>query len=164
MRIVIELKKDANTGVVLNNLYKYTQLEDSFGVIMIALVNNKPEILNLKQVLEQYLKHQKEVVTRRTQFELDKAEKRAHLLEGLRIALDNIDEVIRIIRNSYDNAKSKLMERFGLSEVQTQAILEMQLRRLQGLEYEKLTKNIGIDGKIKEYKAILLDETLLCMV
>ncbi len=162
MRIVIELKKDANTAVVLNNLYKYTQLEDSFGVIMIALVNNKPEVLNLKQVLEEYLKHQKEVVTRRTQFELDKAEKRAHLLEGLRIALDNIDEVIRIIRNSYDDAKSKLMERFGLSEVQTQAILEMQLRRLQGLEHEKIDKEYReLMEKIKEYKAILSDETLL---
>ncbi|NDO46263.1 DNA gyrase subunit A [Clostridium sp. MD294] len=162
MRIVIELKKDANTGVVLNNLYKYTQLEDSFGVIMIALVNNKPEVLNLKQVLEQYLKHQKEVVTRRTQFELDKAEKRAHLLEGLRIALDNIDEVIRIIRSSYDDAKSKLMEKFGLSEIQTQAILEMQLRRLQGLEYEKIDKEYReLTEKIKEYKAILSDETLL---
>lgn len=162
MRIVIELKKDANTSVVLNNLYKYTQLEDSFGVIMIALVNNKPELLNLKQVLEEYLKHQKEVVTRRTQFDLDKAEKRAHLLEGLRIALNNIDEVIRIIRNSYDNAKIKLMERFGLSEVQSQAILEMQLRRLQGLEHEKIDKEYNeLMEKIKEYQSILADEKLL---
>ncbi len=162
MRIVIELKKDANTSVVLNNLYKYTQLEDSFGVIMIALVNNKPEVLNLKQVLEEYLKHQKNVVTRRTQFDLDKAEKRAHILEGLRIALDNIDEVIRIIRNSYDDAKLKLMERFGLSDVQTQAILEMQLRRLQGLEHEKIDKEYNeLMEKIKGYKAILSDENLL---
>ena len=162
MRIVIELKKDANTSVVLNNLYKYTQLEDSFGVIMIALVNNKPEILNLKQVLEEYLKHQKNVVTRRTQFDLDKAEKRAHILEGLRIALDNIDEVIRIIRSSYDDAKLKLMERFGLSDVQTQAILEMQLRRLQGLEHEKIDKEYNeLMEKIKGYKAILSNENLL---
>ena len=143
MRIVIELKKDANTSVVLNNLYKYTQLEESFGVIMIALVNNKPEILNLKQILEEYLKHQKEVITRRTQFDLEKAEKRAHILQGLRIALDNIDEVIHIIRSSYDDAKAKLMEHFGLSEVQSQAILEMQLRRLQGLEHEKIDKEIS---------------------
>ena len=162
MCIVIELKKDANANVILNNLYKYTQLEDSFGVIMIALVNNKPELLNLKQILEEYLKHQKEVVTRRTQFDLDKAEKRAHLLEGLRIALNNIDEVIRIIRNSYDNAKTKLMERFGLSEVQSQAILEMQLRRLQGLEHEKIDKEYNeLMEKIKEYQSILADEKLL---
>lgn len=162
MRIVIELKKDANTSVVLNNLYKYTQLEESFGVIMIALVQNRPEVLNLKQVLEEYLKHQKDVVTRRTQFELDKAEKRAHILEGLKIALDNIDEVIRIIRNSYDDGKLKLMERFGLSDVQAQAILEMQLRRLQGLEHEKIDKEYReLLEKIKEYKAILSDENLL---
>ena len=162
MRIDIELKKDANTSVVLNNLYKYTQLEESFGVIMIALVENRPEVLNLKQVLEEYLKHQKDVVTRRTQFELDKAEKRAHILEGLKIALDNIDEVIRIIRNSYDDGKLKLMERFGLSDVQAQAILEMQLRRLQGLEHEKIDKEYReLLEKIKEYKAILSDENLL---
>ncbi len=165
MRIVIELKKDANTSVVLNNLYKYTQLEESFGVIMIALVNNKPEILNLKQILEEYLKHQKEVITRRTQFDLEKAEKRAHILQGLRIALDNIDEVIHIIRSSYDDAKAKLMEHFGLSEVQSQAILEMQLRRLQGLEHEKIDKEYQeLMEKIKEYQAILADETLLYAV
>ncbi len=162
MRIVIELKKDANAGVVLNNLYKYTQLEESFGVIMIALVKNRPEVLNLKQVLEEYLKHQKEVVTRRTQFDLDKAEKRAHILEGLKIALDHIDEVIRIIRSSYDDGKIKLMERFEFSEVQAQAILEMQLRRLQGLEHEKIDKEYReLLEKIKEYKAILSDESLL---
>lgn len=165
LRIVIELKKDANTSVVLNNLYKYTQLEESFGVIMIALVNNKPEILNLKQILEEYLKHQKEVITRRTQFDLEKAEKRAHILQGLRIALDNIDEVIHIIRSSYDDAKAKLMEHFGLSEVQSQAILEMQLRRLQGLEHEKIDKEYQeLMEKIKEYQAILADETLLYAV
>ncbi len=165
MRIVIELKKDANTSVVLNNLYKYTQLEESFGIIMIALVNNKPEVLNLKQVLEEYLKHQKDVVTRRTQFDLEKAEKRAHILQGLRIALDNIDEVIHIIRNSYDDAKTRLMERFGLSEIQSQAILEMQLRRLQGLEHEKIDKEYQeLMEKIKEYRAILADENLLYAV
>ena len=162
MRIVIELKKDVNANVVLNNLYKYTQMQDSFGVIMLALVDNKPAVLNLKQMLELYLKHQEDVVTRRTQFDLDKAEKRAHILEGLRIALDHIDEVIRTIRESYDNAKEQLMERFQLSDVQAQAILEMQLRRLQGLEKEKIENEYReLVEKIKELKAILADEKLL---
>ncbi len=162
MRVVIELKKDVNSNVILNQLYKFTQMEESFGVIMLALVDGKPATLNLKQVLEYYLEHQKDVVTRRTQFDLNKAEKRAHILEGLRIALDNIDEVIQIIRTSYDNAKARLMERFGLSEVQSQAILEMQLRRLQGLEHEKIENEYReLMEKIKEYRAILADENLL---
>lgn len=162
MKIVVELKKDVNANVVLNQLYKYTQLEESFGVIMLALVDGKPATLNLKEVLEHYIEHQKDVVTRRTQFDLNKAEKRAHILEGLRIALDNIDEVIRIIRTSYDNAKARLMERFGLSEVQSQAILEMQLRRLQGLEKEKIEKEYReLMEKIKDLRAILADENLL---
>jgi DNA gyrase subunit A len=162
MRIVIELKKDVNSNVILNQLYKYTQMEESFGVIMLALVDGKPATLNLKQVLEQFLNHQKDVITRRTRFDLNKAEKRAHILEGLRIALDNIDEVIRIIRTSYDNAKARLMERFGLSEVQSQAILEMQLRRLQGLEHEKIENEYReLMEKIKELRAILADENLL---
>ena len=151
IQIIIELKKDANANVILNQLYKYTQLQESFGAIMIALVNGKPAVLNLQQMLSEYLKHQEEVVTRRTKFNLDKAEKRAHILEGLRIAISNIDEVIRIIRTSYDNAKERLMERFGLSEIQAQAILEMQLRRLQGLEHEK----------IAYYKSLLADEAKL---
>ena len=162
MRIVIELKKDVNSNVILNQLYKFTQMEESFGVIMLALVDGKPATLNLKQVLEQFLNHQKDVVTRRTRFDLNKAEKRAHILEGLRIALDNIDEVIHIIRTSYDNAKARLMERFGLSEVQSQAILEMQLRRLQGLEHEKIENEYReLMEKIKELRAILADENLL---
>ena len=138
IKIIIELKKDVNANVILNQLYKFTQLQESYGAIMIALVNGKPQVLNLKQILEEYLKHQEDVVTRRTQFDLDKAQKRAHILEGLRIAIDNIDEVISIIRTSYDNAKERLMERFSLSDVQAQAILDMQLKRLQGLEHEKI--------------------------
>ncbi len=120
IKIIIELKKDTNANVILNQLYKYTQLQETFGVIMIALVNGKPEVLTLKKILEEYLKHQEDVVTRRTKFDLDKAQKRAHILEGLRIAIDNIDEVIQIIRTSYDNAKERLMERFSLSDVQHQ--------------------------------------------
>ena len=162
IRIVIEVKKDANANVILNQLYKYTQLQESFGAIMLALVDGKPVILNLKQMLAEYLKHQEIVVTRRTRFDLDKAEKRAHILEGLRIAIDNIDEVIRIIRSSYDNAKERLMERFGLSELQAQAILEMQLRRLQGLEKEKIDAEYAeLQKKIAYYKTILADEKLL---
>jgi len=162
MRIVIELKKDINANVILNQLYKYTQLEESFGVIMIALVDGKPATLNLKEVLTYYLKHQVEVVTRRTQFDLEKARKRAHILDGLRIALDYIDEVIKIIRSSYDNAKEKLMERFGLSELQSQAILEMQLRRLQGLEHEKIDKEYNeLMEKITYYNSLLASEDLL---
>ena len=162
IRIIIDLKKDANANVILNQLYKYTQLQDSFGAIMLALVDGKPAVPNLKQMLEEYLKHQEQVVTRRTRFDLDKAEKRAHILEGLRIAIDNIDEVIHIIRTSYDNAKERLMERFGFSELQAQAILEMQLRRLQGLEHEKIDAEYReLQEKIAYYKTILADEKLL---
>jgi DNA gyrase subunit A len=138
MRIVIELKRDANPQILLNRLYKHTQLQESYSMIMIALVNGEPKLLNLRQILEEYLKHQKDVVTRRCLFELKKAEARAHILEGLRIALDHIDEVIRLIRESYNDARERLMDRFGLSEIQAQSILEMQLRRLQGLEREKI--------------------------
>ena len=140
MRIVIELKKDANPNVVLNLLFKHTKMQDTFGVIMLALVNNEPHILNLKQILTHYITFQKEVVTRRTIFELEKAQARAHILEGLRIALDNIDEVINIIRGSKTGeiAKNTLIERFGLSEKQALAILEMRLRRLTGLERDKI--------------------------
>lgn len=162
IQIIIELKKDANANVILNQLYKYTQLQESFGAIMIALVNGKPAVLNLQQMLSEYLKHQEEVVTRRTKFNLDKAEKRAHILEGLRIAISNIDEVIRIIRTSYDDAKERLMERFGLSEIQAQAILEMQLRRLQGLEHEKIDAEYkDLQEKIAYYKSLLADEAKL---
>ena len=138
VRVVIELKKDANAQVVLNQLYKNTQMQTSFGVIMLALVNGEPKILTLRQCLDYYLEHRKDVTLRRTQFELDKALARAHILEGLRIAIDNIDEVIQIIRSSYDNAKERLMERFGLSDIQAQAILDMRLRTLQGLQREKI--------------------------
>ncbi|MBR5590269.1 MAG: DNA gyrase subunit A, partial [Anaerotignum sp.] len=162
IKIIIEVKKDANANVILNQLYKYTSLQESFGANMLALVDGKPVVLNLKQALEEYLKHQENVVTRRTRFDLDKAEKRAHILEGLRIAIDNIDEVIRIIRTSYDNAKERLMERFGLSDVQAQAILEMQLRRLQGLEKEKIDAEYAeLQKKIAYFKMILADRKLM---
>ena len=131
MRIVVELKRDANPNVVLNRLYKHTQLQVSYSMIMLALVDGQPKVLNIHEILSEYLKHQKIVLTRRTQYDLKKAEARAHILEGLRIALDNIDEIIRIIRGSYNNAKQKLMDAFGLSEIQTQAILDMKLSRLQ---------------------------------
>ncbi len=131
MRIVIELKRDANPQITLNRLYKHTQLQESYSMIMIALVDGRPKVLNLYDILSEYLKFQKEVVTRRTQFDLKKAEARAHILEGLRIALDNIDEIIKIIRSAYNDAREKLMERFGLSEIQAQAILDMRLARLQ---------------------------------
>ncbi len=162
IKITIDLKKDVNANVVLNQLYQYTQLQESFGVIMLALVDGRPEVLNLKTALEEYLKHQEDVVRRRTQFDLDKAERRAHILEGLRIALDHIDEVIRTIRESYDDAKERLMERFQLSEIQSQAILEMQLRRLQGLEHEKIDAEYqDLLQKIQYYKSILADEAVL---
>ena len=164
MRIVIELKKDANANVVLNTLYKHTQLQDSFGVIMLALVNNVPTVLNLKQMLELYLKHQEEVVTRRTKYDLNKAEERAHILQGLLIALDHIDEVISIIRSSKNvaEAKERLIAQFGLSEAQAQAIVDMRLRALTGLEREKLENEYKeLMAKIAEYKAILADEKLL---
>ena len=162
IKIIIELKKDVNANVILNQLYKFTSLQESYGAIMIALVDGKPKTLTLKEILEEYLKHQEEVVTRRTKFDLDKAEKRAHILEGLRIAIDNIDEVIQIIRTSYDNAKERLMERFGLSDVQAQAILDMQLKRLQGLEHEKIDEEYRqLMALIKSLKEILADENKL---
>ena len=164
MRICIELRKDVNANVIMNQLYKHTQLQDSFGVIMLALVNNQPKVMNLKDVLTYYIKHQEEVVTRRTQYDLNKAEERDHILQGLLIALDNIDEVIRIIRGSANTqaAKEGLIERFGLTEVQAQAIVDMRLRALTGLEREKLEQeHAELLKKIEEYKAILADETLL---
>ena len=162
MRIVIELKRDANPQITLNQLYKHTQMQDNFSCIMIALVDGQPKLLNLYDMLSEYIKFQKEVVTRRTQFDLEKAEARAHILEGLRIALDNIDEIIKIIRNSYNDAKEKLMECFGLSAIQAQAILDMRLARLQGLEREKLDKEYSeLMDRIAYYRAILSDEAML---
>lgn len=158
-RIVIELKKDTNPNVILNRLYKHTALQTSFSMIMLALVDGEPKILNLKQILEEYLKHQKVVVTRRTRFDLAKAEARAHILEGLLIALDNIDEVIATIRSAYNDAKEKLMIRFGLSEIQAQAILDMRLAKLQGLEREKLKNEYDeLQKRIAYYKSLLADE------
>jgi DNA gyrase subunit A len=157
MRIVIELKRDANPQILLNRLFKHTQLQESYSMILIALVNGEPKMLNLQQILTEYLKHQKEVVTRRCIFERKKAEARAHILEGLRIALDNIDEVIRIIRESYNDARERLMERFGLSEIQTQSILEMQLRRLQGLEREKIDNEYAELQKLIAYLTAILE-------
>lgn len=162
MRIVIELKKDANPQITLNRLYKHTQLQDTYSMIMIALVNGEPKVLNLYDILHEYLKHQKDVMTRRTQFDLNKAEARAHIVEGLRIALDNIDEIIKIIRSSYNDAKGKLMERFNLSEIQSQAILDMRLARLQGLEREKLENEYNeLMEKIAYYNSLLADEKML---
>ena len=164
MRIVIELRKDANANVILNQLYKHTQLQDSFGVIMLALVNNEPKVMNLLDMLTYYLKHQEDVVTRRTKYDLDKAEERDHILQGLLIALDHIDEVIQIIRSSQTTqiAKERLIERFELSEAQAQAIVDMRLRALTGLEREKLeNEHKELMAKIAELKAILADEKLL---
>jgi len=164
MHVVVELKRDANPNVVLNQLYKHTQLQDSFGINMLALVNNEPKVLNLKEVLEHYLNHQIEVVTRRTKYDLKKAEERAHILEGLLKALDFIDEVIKVIRasNSTADAKLNLMERFGFSEVQSQAIVDLRLRALTGLEREKLESEFNeLQETIKELKALLADEKLL---
>lgn len=164
MRICIELRRDANANVILNQLYKHTQLQDTFGVIMIALVNNEPKVLNLYQMLDYYLMHQKEVVTRRTKYDLNKAEERAHILQGLLIALDNIDEVISIIRSSRTTveAKERLIERFALTDVQAQAIVDMRLRALTGLEREKLEAEYKeLMEKIAELKAILADEKKL---
>jgi len=138
MRMVIELKRDVNANVILNQLYKYTQLQETFSIIMLAIVGKEPKVLNLKEVLYHYLEFQKDVITRRTRFDLNKAEARAHILEGLRIALDHIDAIIKLIRESYDDAKPRLMESFNLSDVQAQAILDMRLARLQGLEREKI--------------------------
>lgn len=165
MRIVIELRRDASPHVVLNRLYKHSQLEDTFGVIMLALVDNEPKVMNLKEVLNHYLDHQKEVVLRRTRFELRKAEERAHILEGYRIALNNIDEIIAIIRAAYDDAKERLMDRFGLSERQAVAILDMQLRRLSGLEREKIDQEYAeLMKTIERLKAILGDMNLVYQI
>ena len=164
MRINIELRRDANANVVLNQLYKHTQLQDTFGVIMLALVNNEPKTLNLKEMLTYYIRHQEDVVTRRTKYELNKAEERAHILQGLLIALDNIDEVICIIRGSENTqaAKAGLIERFALSDAQAQAIVDMRLRTLTGLEREKLEAEYKeLMKRIEEYRAILADENLL---
>ncbi|HIX16335.1 MAG TPA: DNA gyrase subunit A [Candidatus Hungatella pullicola] len=164
MRICIELRRDVNANVVLNQLIKHTQLQDTFGVIMLALVNDEPKVLNLLQMLNYYLDHQKDVVTRRTRYDLNKAEERAHILEGLLIALDHIDEVIRIIRGSANvqAAKTELMERFALSDAQAQAIVDMRLRALTGLEREKLENEYKeLEAKIAELKAILADEKKL---
>ena len=164
MRMVIELKKDANPQVVLNNLFKQTALQSNFSIIMLALVDNQkqPKILSLRQILDEYLKYQEEVLTRRTQYDLRKAQERAHLLEGLLIAQDNIDEVIHIIRSSYDNAKQNLMERFNLDDVQAQAICDMRLIALQGLNREKLEAEYReLEEKIAYYQELLSDETKL---
>ena len=164
MRVVIELKRDANPQVVLNRLYAQTALQTTFGVNMLALVNNQtqPRILSLRHVLDEYLAFQEEVITRRTKYDLKKAEDRAHILEGLLIAQDNIDEVIAIIRSSYDDAKERLMARFGLSEIQAQTILDMRLKALQGLEREKLqTEYDELLKRIEWFKQVLADESLL---
>ncbi len=164
MRIVIEIKRDANGNIVLNQLYKNTQMQDTFGAIMLAIVDGTPKILNLKEILQHYITFQEEVIRRRTIFDKKKAEARAHILEGLRIALDNIDEIIRIIRESYNDAKTRLMERFGLSDVQAQAILDMRLARLQGLErekidneYKELMEKIAYFTKVLESEKMVLD-------
>ena len=167
MRIVIELKRDVNANIVLNNLYKHSQMEETFSVIMLALVNGQPKVLNLKQILYHYVQHQKDVVTRRTKFELNKAEARAHILEGLRIALDNIDAVISLIRGSKttQEAKSGLMEKFGLTDIQAQAILDMRLQRLTGLERDKIEAEYEeLIKKINRLKEILANERLLLNV
>ncbi len=167
MRIVIELKRDANPKVVLNNLYKQTQLQATFGIINLALVNGEPKVLNLKEMLYHYLEHQKEIVTRRTQYDLTKAEDRAHIVEGLKIALDNIDQIIKIIRAASDDqsAKSALMENFALSEKQAQAILDMRLRRLTGLERDKLEEEYEeLIKLINRYREILASERLILNV
>ena len=166
-RVVIEVRRDANANVILNQLYKHTQLQDSFGVIMLALVDGEPKVLNLLQMLDEYLKHQKDVVTRRTKFELNKAEERAHIIKGLLIALDNIDEVIKIIRGSRTtaDAKKNLIEKFGLSDAQSQAIVDMRLRQLTGLAREDLEAEYAdLMAKIDYLKSILADENKLLTV
>ena len=161
-RVVIELKRDANAQVILNQLYKHTQMQETFGAIMLALVNGEPKILTLKEMLECYINHRKDVILRRTQFDLDKALARAHILEGLKIALDNIDEVIEIIRSSYDDPKERLMERFGLSDVQAQAILDMRLKTLSGLQREKIEEEYEELMKlIAHLREILASEKLV---
>ncbi|WP_066072493.1 DNA gyrase subunit A [Alkalithermobacter thermoalcaliphilus] len=167
LRIVIEIKKDSNANVVLNKLYKHSQLEDSFSIIMLALVNGEPKVINLKSMLYHYLEHQKDVITRRTKFDLKKAEERAHILEGFKIALDNIDEVINIIKRSENSqvAKASLIDRFSFSEVQAQAILDMRLHRLTGLEREKIEEEYkNLLEKIAYLKQILEDESMLLSV
>lgn len=165
VRVVIELKRDANANVILNQLYKFTQMQITFGIIMLALVNGEPKILTLRQCLDYYIDHRKNVVVRRTQFELDKALARAHILEGLRIAIDNIDEVINIIRNSYDDAKEKLMDRFGLSDIQAQAILDMRLKTLSGLQREKIEEEYKqLMELIAHLREILNSERLVCEI
>ncbi|MDD3706277.1 MAG: DNA gyrase subunit A, partial [Clostridiaceae bacterium] len=167
MRVVIELKRDANANIILNQLYKHTQMQDTFSIIMIALVNGQPKVLSLKSVITHYIDHQKDVVTRRTQYELKKAEARAHILEGLRIALDNIDEIIDILRNSKNvaEAKEKMMSRFGLSEIQAEAIAEMKLKSLTGLERGKIEDEyLSVIKNIEYYKSLLTNEQKLLMV
>ena len=162
VRVVIELKKDVNPKVMLNRLYKHTELETNISIIMIALVDGRPQLLNIHDILTEYIKHQKEVLTRRTKFDLAKAEARAHILEGYRIALDHIDEIIKTIRESYDDAKEQLMKKFGLSAIQAQAILDMQLKRLQGLERDRIEAEYQeLLKKIAYYKSLLADEHLL---
>ena len=162
MRIVIEVKRDVSANIVLNNLFKNTQMQETFGAIMIALVNNEPKVLNLKEILENYVKFQEDVITRRTRFDLAKAQARAHILEGLLIALENIDEVIKVIRSSYDDARAKLMETFSLSEKQAQAILDMRLARLQGLEKEKIDDEYSeLLKKIEYYNEVLQNEDMV---
>ncbi len=166
-RLVIELRRDVNPSIILNQLFKHTEMQTTFGVIMLALVNGEPKVLNLRDLLVLYLDHQKEVVTRRTRYDLNKAEERAHILEGLLIALDNIDEVIQIVRSSQNTqeAKTRLMERFGLTDPQSQAIVDMRIRQLTGLEREKIEQEYAeLVEKIAEYKAILADEKRLLMV
>ena len=162
VRIVIELKRDTNAQVVLNQLYKHTQMQDTFGIIMLALVNGEPKILTLRQCLDCYIDHRKTVILRRTQFDLDKALARAHILEGLKIALDNIDEVINIIRSSYDDPKEKLMERFKLTDIQAQAILDMRLKTLSGLQREKIEEEYNELMKLIAYlREVLSSEKLV---
>lgn len=162
VRIVIELKRDARAQVILNQLYKHTQMQETFGIIMLALVDGEPKVLTLRECLDEYIKHRKQVVLRRTKFELDKAEARAHILEGLKIAIDNIDEVIKIIRGAYDDAKERLMKRFKLSDIQSQAILDMQLKRLSGLQREKLDEEYDELMKlIAHLKEVLGSEKLV---
>ena len=165
VRVVIELKRDANANVILNQLYKFTQMQITFGIIMLALVNGEPKILTLRQCVDHYINHRKDVIVRRTQFDLDKALARAHILEGLRIAIDNIDEVIAIIRGSYDDAKERLMKRFGLSDVQAQAILDMRLKTLSGLQREKIEEEYKqLMELIAHLREILNSERLVCEI
>ena len=165
VRVVIELKRDANAQVILNQLFKFTQMQITFGIIMLALVNGEPKILTLRQCLDYYIDHRKDVILRRTQFELDKALARAHILEGLKIALDNIDEVIDIIRNSYDDAKERLMKRFNLSDIQAQSILDMRLKTLSGLQREKIEEEYKqLMELIAHLREILGSEKLVCEI